>query len=63
MNLKGCIRKRLWSKLRYYTGMCLEGLRKATLSQYILSPNQDLKPRPPEQEAGMLPNQRGRSVK
>jgi hypothetical protein len=29
-NKSGCRRKRLWPNLRYYPGMCLEGLKKST---------------------------------
>jgi hypothetical protein len=29
-NWKGCGRKQSWSNLRYYPGICLEGLRKTT---------------------------------
>jgi hypothetical protein len=28
MNWKGCGRKKSWPNLRYYPGICLEGLRK-----------------------------------
>jgi hypothetical protein len=28
INCKGCGRKRSWYTLRYYPGICLEGLRK-----------------------------------
>jgi hypothetical protein len=49
-------RKRSWPNLRFYPRICLEGLRKATknLSQDNWSPGEDLKPGPPEYEAGML---------
>jgi hypothetical protein len=42
--------------LRYYPGICLEGLRKTTkcLGQDSWSLGQDLNPEPPEYEAGML---------
>jgi len=30
MNWKGCERKWSWPNLRYYPGICLEGLRKTT---------------------------------
>jgi hypothetical protein len=32
MNWKGCGRKRSCSNLRYYPGICLEGLRKTTIA-------------------------------
>jgi hypothetical protein len=56
MNWKGCGRKRSWPNLRYYPGICLEGLRKTTknLSQDSRSP--------PEYEAGELTTQLQRSV-
>jgi hypothetical protein len=56
MNGKGCGRKRSWPNLRYYPGICLEGLRKATknFSQDSRSPGRDLNSGPPEYEAGML---------
>jgi hypothetical protein len=52
MNWKGCGRKRSWPNLRYYPGICLEGLRKTTknLSQDNRSPGRDLNPGPPEYE-------------
>jgi hypothetical protein len=56
MNWKGCGRKRSWPNLRYYPGICLEGLTKTTknLSQHSRSPGRDLNPGPPEYEAGVL---------
>jgi hypothetical protein len=30
MNWKGCGRKQSWPDLRYYPGICLEGLRKSS---------------------------------
>jgi hypothetical protein len=49
-------KKRSWPNLRYYSGICLEGLRKTTknLSQDSRSPGRDLDPGPPEYEAGVL---------
>jgi hypothetical protein len=48
--------------IRYYPGVCLEGLKKTTksLSQDSRSLGRDLKPGPPEYEAQML-NTRPRS--
>lgn len=45
-----------WPNLRYYIGICLEGLRNAKkhLSQGNLSPDGDLNLGPPEYEAGGL---------
>jgi hypothetical protein len=42
--------------LRYYPGLCLEGLRKTTrnLRQDSWSPSRDLNPEPPEHEVGVL---------
>jgi hypothetical protein len=42
--------------LRYYPGICLEGLRKTTKKtrQYIRSPGRDLNPGPPEYEVGEI---------
>jgi hypothetical protein len=63
-NWKGCGRKRLWPNLRYYPGICLDGLSNTTkiLSQDSRSPDRDLNPKPPECEAGVLTAQRRRSV-
>jgi hypothetical protein len=46
MNWKGYGRKRLWPNLRYYPGICMEGLRKTTksLTQAIRSPGRDSNP-------------------
>jgi hypothetical protein len=57
MNRKGCGTKQSWPNLRYYPGICLEGLRKTTknLTQDNRSPGRDLNPGPPEYEAGVLP--------
>jgi hypothetical protein len=51
-NSKGYGRKRSWSNLRYYPGLCLEGLRKITksLSQNIRSSDRDLKTGLPDNE-------------
>jgi hypothetical protein len=56
MNRKGYGRKQSWHNLRYYPGICLEGLRKAmeTLSQDSHSPGEDLNLGPPEYEANVL---------
>jgi hypothetical protein len=56
MNWKGCGKKQSGPNLRYYPGICLEGLRKTTedLSKYIWSLGQDFNPGPPEYEAGEL---------
>jgi hypothetical protein len=56
INRKGCDRKWSWPNLRYYLGICLQGLRKAMkrLYQESQSPSQDLNPRPSEYEAGVL---------
>jgi hypothetical protein len=44
--------KRSWPNLRYYPGICLDGLSKTTrnLSQDSRSAFRDLNPEPPEQE-------------
>jgi hypothetical protein len=55
MNLIGCGRKPSWPNLRYYPGICLEGLRKATnIGQDIRSSGRDLYSGPAEYETGML---------
>jgi hypothetical protein len=53
---KGHGRKRSWPNLRYYLGICLEGLIKTTknLSEDSWSPGRDLNPETPEYEAGAL---------
>jgi hypothetical protein len=45
--------------VRYYAGVCLEGLRKITEnpSQDSRSPGRDFNPRPSEYEAGMETSQ------
>jgi hypothetical protein len=50
--------------LRLYPGNFLEGLSKTTmdLSQDNQSPDEDMKPGPPEHEAGELSGSAGRSV-
>jgi hypothetical protein len=47
--------KQSWSNLRYYPGICVEGLRKTrkTLRQDSWSPGRDLNPGPAEKEAGV----------
>jgi hypothetical protein len=59
MNWKGCGRKQLWPNLRYYPGICLEGLRKImeNLNQDSQSMGRDLNSGPPEHKAGMLTTQ------
>jgi hypothetical protein len=56
MNWKVYGRKRSWPNLRYYSGICLEELRKTTntLSQGSRSLGRDLNSRPPEYKAGVL---------
>jgi hypothetical protein len=56
INWKGCGWKRSWPNLRYYPGICLEGLRKTTkiLSQDSRHPGRDLNQGSPEEEAGVL---------
>jgi hypothetical protein len=56
VNWKGFGRKRSWTNLGKYPGICVEGLRKATkvLIQDSRSPCRDLNPGPPEYEAGVL---------
>jgi hypothetical protein len=48
--------KRSWPNLRYYPGICVEGLRKAIkiLSQHSGSPDRDLSVGPPEYVAGIV---------
>jgi hypothetical protein len=48
--------KRPWPNLRYYLGICVEGLRQTTekLIQASRSPGRDLNPGCPEYEAGVL---------
>lgn len=43
-------KKQLWPYLRYYPGICVEGVRKnhANLSQDSRSPGHDLNPEPPK---------------
>jgi hypothetical protein len=64
MNWKGCGRKWSWPNLRYYPGICLEGLGETTrnLSQDNRSPGGDLNPGPPEYEARVLSCRRWRSL-
>jgi hypothetical protein len=53
MNWKGCGRKWLWSNLRFYPGICPEGLRKTTekFDQDSQSLRRDLNPGPPKYKA------------
>jgi hypothetical protein len=60
LNWRGYGRKRPWPDLRYYSGICLEGRRKATKTQSG-EPNRDLNPGPPKYKAGFLTQTR-RSV-
>jgi hypothetical protein len=55
--------KRSWPNLKYYTGTCVEGLRKITknLSQDSRSPGRDLNLGSPEYEEGVLTTQPRRS--
>jgi hypothetical protein len=46
MNLKGCGRKRLWPNLRYYSGICMGGLKKQENLQERRSQRQNLNPGP-----------------
>jgi hypothetical protein len=64
MNWKGCGMKWPWSNLKYYPGICLEGLRKTAknLSLDSLSLGRDMRPGPPEYDAGVLHTQLWRSV-
>jgi hypothetical protein len=56
MNWKEYGRKQSWPNLRYYPGICLEGLRETmkNVSQDSQSAGQDLKPGPSEYKAGVL---------
>jgi hypothetical protein len=56
MNGKGYGRKRSWSNLRCYFGICLErlGINTKNLSQNSHSPGRNLKQSSPEYEAGIL---------
>jgi hypothetical protein len=51
--------------LKYYSGICLEELKKTTkdLSQDSRSPDRDFNPGPPEYEAGMLTMRFGHALK
>jgi hypothetical protein len=55
-NCKLCARKRSWSNLKCYHRIHLEELRTMTvsLSKDSQSPGRDIKPGPPEYEAGVL---------
>jgi hypothetical protein len=55
-------KKRLWSNVMQYPGICLEGLRK-TLSQNSRSPSLDLNSKLPEYEAGVLTTQHDKTKK
>jgi hypothetical protein len=60
MNWKGYERKRWWCNLRYYTSICLEGLRKTTKKSVRMP---DFGPRfesePPEYKVGVIATQPG----
>jgi hypothetical protein len=64
MNWRVHERKRLWPILRYYPGICLEGLWKTTknVSRYSRSPGRDLNPGPSKYEVGVLLTRPRRSV-
>jgi hypothetical protein len=57
MNWKGCGRERSLCNLRYYPGICLDGLRKImeNLNHNSRYPGRDLNTRSPECGAGALP--------
>jgi hypothetical protein len=59
MRWKGCGRYQSWPNLRYYPGICMEGLRKPmkNISQASWSQSEDVKSGPPKYEAGVLPTQ------
>jgi hypothetical protein len=65
MKWKDCDRKRWWSNLKYYTDICLEGLRRTTknLIQDSQSQGRDLNLRLLEYEAGMSISRPRRSVR
>jgi hypothetical protein len=56
---KGYGGKQSWPKLRYYAGICLEGVKKTTenLSQDSWSPGQDMNPGPPAYEKEVITTQ------
>jgi hypothetical protein len=56
MNWKGCGRNRSCPNVRYYPGICLEGLMKTTknLTRVSWSVGRDLNPVTPEYEVGVL---------
>jgi hypothetical protein len=64
MNCRGFGWKRSWTYLRYYPGLCLEGLRKTmkNFNECRRSPGRDFNPEPPEYRAGVLATQSLRSV-
>jgi hypothetical protein len=61
MNCKVCGRKQLWSSLRYYPGIYMEGLKNLSYGRQPLS--RDLNPGPPKYEARQLATQPQRSVR
>jgi hypothetical protein len=65
LNWKRFGKKRPWPNLRYYLGICLEGLRKATesLSQDSRLLGRDLNPEPSDYEAEVLITRLRRSVR
>jgi len=55
-NWKGRERERLWRILKYYFGLCLEGMRKTmnNLCQGTLYPGRELNQVPPDRETRLL---------
>jgi hypothetical protein len=64
MNWKGCGRKRSWPNLRYYPGICLEGLRENTenLSDNRRSLGPEMNSGSPKYEAEVITIRPRRSV-
>jgi hypothetical protein len=64
MNWKGFSRKISWPNLRYYPGICLEGLKKRRKTSIRITGrrSRDLNPGPPEYDAGVLTTLPQRSV-
>jgi hypothetical protein len=63
MNWEKCGRKRWRVNIRYYPGICLEGLRRTTkpLIQDSRYPGRDMNPGPPEYEAALFTTRPNRS--